>query len=340
MQPDCQYRISRLPMAQDSVHAPLCAPTTAGRHTWWRSVAADLAVVSVLTLAIFLIAIRFELSERLSQWELRHESWQVDELPVTLVVLFSGLMWFSWRRTRQAQQEIRERMAAQQQVLALLVSNRDLARQLLLVQENERRTLARELHDELGQNCTAIRADATYILHARPGDSIGIAASAQRIAATAEAVYGLVRTMLRRLRPMTLDSLGLVPALHELCEQWEEQTGISCGFFPFAVPEDLDDPVCITLFRLVQEGLTNVARHAHATQVRIELRRDDGNRQLMLSIEDDGCGMAAGSDAPAGFGLTGMRERVANLQGRLQIGSAPGQGVRIEAMLPVTRAGA
>lgn len=326
-------------MAHSQANAPLSQATAASPHAWRGSIAADLALVAAFTITAFFLAIQFELSERLSHWELRHESWQVDELPVTLVVLFSGLMWFSWRRTRQAQREFAERMAAQKQVVALLVSNRDLARQLLLVQENERRTLARELHDELGQNCTAIRADASYILHAREDDSAGIRASAGRIAATSEALYGLVKTMLRRLRPMTLDSLGLVPALHEMCEQWEEQTGIGCGFFPSDVPEDLDDALCITLFRLVQEGLTNVARHAQAGQVRIELRPDDGKQQLMLSIEDDGRGMAASGGGQAGFGLTGMRERVATLHGRLQVGSAPGQGVRIEAVLPVTRAG-
>jgi signal transduction histidine kinase len=327
-------------MAQDFVHSPTSARTDAGRHTGWRSVATDLGIVIVLTATAFLLSIRFELSERISEWELRHETWQVDELPGTLVVLFAGSLWFSWRRTRQAQREIHERMAAQKQVVTLLVSNRDLARQLILMQENERRTLARELHDELGQNCTAIRADATYILHARPDDRAGITASAQRIAATSEALYGLVKTMLRRLRPMTLDSLGLVPALQELCELWEEQTGVSCAFFPFAVPEELDDPTCITLYRLVQESLTNVARHAHATQVRVELRRDDGNGQLRLSIEDNGCGFTGGSEIQAGFGLTGMRERVASLQGRLHIGDQPGQGVRIEAVLPVRGGGA
>lgn len=326
-------------MAHPSANAPLNESTATGSHAWRGTVAVDLALVAAFTITAFFLAIQFNLSERLSHWELRHESWQVDELPVTLVVLFSGLMWFSWRRTRQAQREFGERMAAQKQVVALLVSNRDLARQLLLVQENERRTLARELHDELGQNCTAIRADASYILHAREGDSDGIRASAGRIAATSEALYGLVKTMLRRLRPMTLDSLGLVPALHEMCEQWEEHTGIGCGFFPRDVPEDLDDALRITLFRLVQEGLTNVARHAQAGQVRIELRPDDGKQQLMLSIEDDGRGMAASGAVQPGFGLTGMRERVATLHGRLQVGSAPGQGVRIEAMLPVTRAG-
>jgi len=318
-------------MAQDPVH------TAPSRPAWWRSVAADLGIVTLLTLAAFLLATRFELSERIAEWELRHESWQVDELPGTLVVLLAGLLWFCWRRTRQARREMHERMAAQQQVVRLLVSNRDLAHQLIVMQENERRTLARELHDELGQNCTAIRADATYILHACPGDSAGVTASAQRIAATSEALYGMVKTMLRRLRPMTLDSLGLVPALQELCELWEEQTGIGCAFFPCAVPDELDDLVSITLFRLVQESLTNVARHAHASQVRIELRRSDCGEQLTLRIEDDGRGMAAGA-GQAGFGLTGMRERVASLQGRLRIDAGPGQGVRIEALLPLAGA--
>jgi two-component system sensor histidine kinase UhpB len=298
-------------------------------------VAADLAVVALVTAASFFLAAEFELSERLSRWEQRYESWQVDELPVTLLVLLSGLIWFSWRRTRQALREIRERMVVEKEVVALLTSNRDLARQLILVQENERRALARELHDELGQNCTGIRADAAYILHARPGDHAGIMASAQRITATSEALHRLVNQMLRRLRPATIDSLGLVPALQELCENWEEQTGVSCGFFPYAVPDQLDEPTCITLFRLVQEGLTNVTRHAHATRVRVELRCGEGERALMLSVEDDGCGMAQDGGRQAGFGLIGMRERVAALEGRLQISSHPGCGVRIDAMLPM-----
>jgi glucose-6-phosphate-specific signal transduction histidine kinase len=327
-------------MTQHLVDAPPGAPANVTRHAYWSGVVLDLAVVAVLTVAVFLFAIRFELSERLTDWEQRYESLQVDELPLTLMVLLSGLIWFSWRRTRQAQREVGERILAEKQIAALLASNRDLARQLILAQENERRALARELHDEIGQNCTAIRADATYILHARSGDSAGVTASAQRIAATSEALYKLVKEMLRRLRPMTLDSLGLEPALHELCEHWEEQTGVSCGFFPFAVPEDLDDPTCITVFRLVQEGLTNVARHADARKVRVELRRSGCSQQLMLSIEDDGRGMCPSRGGQAGFGLTGMRERVAGLQGWLQISSSPGQGVRIEAALPIAGAAA
>ncbi|MET0964622.1 MAG: ATP-binding protein [Noviherbaspirillum sp.] len=310
------------------------AASGARKNAYWGGVMRDLAVVALVTGGFFLVAIRLELSERMVHWERGYESWQVDELPLTLVCLLTGLIWFSWRRARQAQREFAERMLAEKQVTALLASNRDLARQLILAQESERRALARELHDEVGQNCTAIRADATYILNARPGDGAGVLASARRIAGTSEALYGLVNEMLRRLRPMTLDSLGLAPALQELCENWEEQTGVECGFFPCAIPEDLDDPTSIALFRLVQEGLTNVARHARAGRVRVELRRSDCNRRLLLSIEDDGCGMDTGQRMHAGFGLTGMRERVAGLQGRLQLSSSPGNGTRIDVTLP------
>ena len=315
-------------------------PDDARKNAYWGGVMRDLALIVLITAGFFLFAVRSELSERMGRWERGYESWQVDELPLTLVCLLTGLVWFSWRRARQAQREFAERILVEHQVTGLLASNRDLARQLILAQENERRALARELHDELGQNCTAIRADATYILNARPDDSDGVLASARRIAGTSEALYGLVKEMLRRLRPMTLDSLGLEPALQELCENWEEQTGVGCGFFPFAVPEDLDDPTCITLFRLVQESLTNVARHANAGQVRVELRCSDCRQRLLLSIEDDGCGMDAGQGVHAGFGLTGMRERVAGLQGRLQLSSSPGKGTRIDVTLPFAGAAA
>ena len=329
-----QYLVDSPPDALVNEQKPAC-----WKDTYWSSVVFDLAVIAVLTAGFFNLAVWFELSERLTHWEKGYESWQVDELPLTLVCLLSGLIWFSWRRVRQAQREATERILAEKQVAALLANNRDLTRQLIQAQENERRALARELHDEIGQSCTAIRADATYILNARPEDGAGVAASAQRIAGTSEALYRLVKEMLRRLRPMTLDSLGLEPALHELCESWEEQTGISCAFFPFAVPDNLDDPTCIALFRLVQEGLTNVARHANAGQVRIELRRSKCGRRLMLSMEDDGRGMDVGKAVLTGFGLTGMRERVAGLQGELHISSSPGNGLRVDVVLPIMEAG-
>lgn len=285
-------------------------------------------------LAFFVLAADLELSEKIARWGMGYEPWQVDELPLSLLVLSLGLAWFAFRRAAEARREVAERIRAQARVAELLARNRELAQGLILAQENERRALARELHDEVGQNCTAIRAEASYVMHAPAGDREAIVASAERIARISENLYGLVRNMLKRLRPAALDSLGLESALQELCETWEEQSGIACGFFPRQIPAGLDDSTCITLFRLVQEGLTNVARHSGADQVRIDLHPSADGERLALSIADNGCGLARPEGAHPGFGLIGMGERVAALHGDIRFSSEPGRGLRIEVELP------
>ena len=140
--------------------------------------------------------------------------------------------------------------------------------------------------------------------------------------------------MLHRLRPAALDSLGLAAALQELCENWEVQHGVACGFFPRDVPPDLDDSTCITLFRLVQEALTNVARHSGADQVRIDLHPTADGQSLALTVQDNGRGIALPNDGMRGFGLIGMRERVAGLGGQIQIQNAATGGLCIKVNLP------
>lgn len=297
----------------------------------------DLLAVLLLVLLFFMAAATVELSEQVASWTRGHEYWQVDELPLTIVVLALALAWFGLRRTREAGRALDERIRAEQRITELLTHNRDLAQRLILAQETERRTLARELHDEVGQCCTAIRADARYIRQAPASDLDGARAAADRVAAAAQLLHNQIREMLRRLRPAGLDSLGLEAALQELCETWEEQTGIACAFFPREVPATLDDATNIALLRLVQEGLTNVARHAGADQVRIDLHRSGSN--MALSISDNGNGMPAGADMHSGLhgglGLLGMRERVAGLNGTLSFPAATGAGFRIEVQLPI-----
>ena len=296
----------------------------------------DLLVVLLLVVLFFVLAATVELSERIAIWARGYEYWQVDELPLTIVVLALALAWFGLRRTREAGRALDERIRAEARVAELLAHNRDLAQRLILAQETERRTLARELHDEVGQCCTAIRADALYIRQAPATDADGSRAAADRVAAAAESLHMHIRDMLRRLRPAGLDSLGLEAALQELCETWEEQTGIACAFFPRAIPVALDDATSIALLRLVQEGLTNVARHAGADQVRINLCRSGDN--MALSISDNGNGVTAAGlrgGLHGGLGLLGMRERVAGLHGTLVFPALPGTGFRIEAQLPL-----
>jgi len=295
----------------------------------------DLAVVSIVVLAYGVLAIRLELSEVFTRWSAGYEAWQLDELTGSLFVVAAGLAWFAFRRMSEARRELRERIAAEARVARLLEENRALTRKVLVAQEEERLALARDLHDELGQRCTALRAEASLLQHAARS-APDIARIAERIASAADTQQTLARDLLRRLRPPMLDSLGLDPALQELCRAWEEQHGVECAFLPSSLPERIDDYVAITVYRLVQEALTNVARHAGATRVTVRLNgRTASSSTLELDIADDGRGMASTGGSHPGLGLEGMRERVASLAGSMTLAGEPGRGVRIAISLPV-----
>jgi two-component system sensor histidine kinase UhpB len=314
-----------------------------------RPVLADVFAVACVTAATFLAAVRFELHEAFSGWVSGYERWQLDELPVTLLALASALTWFALRRWRHAEAEIERRLAAERRIVELAARNRDLARELIVAQERERRALARELHDELGQMCNAIHVEAACIVNlAGRGDAATAAATtaaARRIAASAQGLYLLVRDMLNRLRPAALDELGLVPALEGLCDAFEARTRIACRFAGDPLCAPVDEATAIALYRAVQEALSNVARHAAATSVEVRLRREAGEgaqgprERLVLTIDDDGRGME--QSAPrSGFGLLGMQERVAALGGALTLDSAPGRGLRLQMAIPAPLPGA
>ena len=125
-----------------------------------KPVLADLLAVAGFTAATFLGAAQFELHEAFSRWVSGYERWQLDELPLSLLALASGLSWFALRRWRDAVAEIGRRLAAERRIAELATRNRDLARELIVAQESERRALARELHDELDQMCNAIDVEA------------------------------------------------------------------------------------------------------------------------------------------------------------------------------------
>lgn len=290
----------------------------------------DLALVLALAGAAFVLAGLFELHEAMSRWTARWEFWQIDELPTALTVLAFGLAWFAFRRRAEAAAALRLRAQAQAEALRLLAHNRELARQLINLQESERRALARELHDELGQRCNAIRVEAAYIQRAQ--DPLQIAAAAARTAATAESLYQNVRSLLRRLRPAELDELGLVAAVQALCEAWEERSGVACVFHHDGALDGLGEALDTALYRVAQEALSNVIRHARASRVRIGLQRTAPDR-LLLRVDDDGCGFSPQRDT-RGLGLLGAGERAAALGGELQIDSAPGAGTRLRLSLP------
>lgn len=307
----------------------------------------DLLTVLLVVLGYVLMAARWNLSEHFNRLALHFESWQLDELPLTLMLLALGMCWFAFRRLRELQAALAQKTRAERRIAELLHHNSALSQKLITVQEDERRLIARELHDEFGQGCTAIRVEASLIQHQSAADG-PMHAGAQRIAQAAEHLYSHVKDLLQSLRPQVLDSLGPEAAFAELCDAWERQTGIACRF----VVQWADDPRCrqeawgdalgITLYRLIQESLTNVSRHARATEVTVRLTTGSEPRpQVVLSIEDNGVGLRTPSgpqdaEAPlSGFGLLGMRERVAACQGQFELLAVPSGGLQVRVQLPL-----
>lgn len=208
--------------------------------------------------------------------------------------------------------------------------NRALTRHSLRVQEEERRYLAQELHDELGQSLSAIKVMAASLRHVSEG---GEAASV--IMGQCDRLFGVVRGMMRRLRPLMLDELGLIPSLHDMVETWRlRHPDIDIRLEIDEAVEDAVDSAKIHLFRIVQESLTNIAKHAKPTAVRIELGLAGASVRLVVS--DDGQGFDL-VQPRAGFGLHGIAERVASLEGQFRLLTAPGQGVSLDILIPCER---
>lgn len=209
--------------------------------------------------------------------------------------------------------------------------NERLTRLSLQIQEEERRNLARELHDEMGQAISAVKAIAWSLLQRLQGQDSSLAQGAEKIGSIASEMSGQVRTMLSRLRPAILDELGLVPALQLMVQEWNDtHKGQQCLLSADPDFPVLDEQQQIHLYRIVQEALTNVARHAQATRVHLELL---GGDPLRVSISDNGQGFDP-QQQPNGRGLAGMRERCQVLGGRMLVSSAAGAGVRISISFP------
>jgi signal transduction histidine kinase len=294
----------------------------------------DKWVIAALTLATWLIASYFELHELQVEHVAKLERWQVDEMPLALMVLTAGLAWYSWRRRRESEAQLVLRRQAESRAEALLARNRELAQQLISVQEGERVALARELHDEFGQMCTAIRAETAFMRHCVRGDWDAALLCASRVDMAAQSLYQLVRNMLCRLRPADLDSLGLGAALGMLCSSWSERSGIACDVDCPGL-ESLPEATGIAVYRIVQEGLTNIARHSGATHVAVRIDMGSPSRpELRVNIRDNGCGMDTRATR-RGLGQMGMVERAAALGGELEITSLPGQGVLLQLVFPL-----
>lgn len=208
---------------------------------------------------------------------------------------------------------------------------RNAFRRIVEAQELERRRLARELHDETGQALTSILLGLKGLDDSVEGtdERAAVAGLRELVVATLQDV----RRLAVELRPKVLDDFGLVPALERLTESFADQTGIDVRFESGLAEARLAPEIETALYRIVQESLTNVVKHAYAHLVSIVLTRKPD--AIALVIEDDGTGFDPGRTREGGFGLEGMRERVGLLEGKLQIESREGAGTTIVAEVPL-----
>lgn len=297
----------------------------------------DLAIVALVTLSVGLLSVYFELGESTFAATRRWESLQLDELPAVLLGLSLTLTWFAWRRYGDARAELIRRRAAEARLASLLLDNRRLSQQYLQLQESERKLLARELHDELGQYLNAIKLDAVAIQQRADG-AMPIASASSAIIRHTDHLYAIVRDLIRQLRPVGLDELGLKAALEQHVNDWRPRLpGVD---FTVTLQGDLDtvgEPLALALYRLLQEGMTNLSRHARAEHVEIRVLRchssPHATDEVVVSMVDDGCG-ADLSERKFGLGLIGMRERVEMLGGQFHVTTEPARGFGVLARIP------
>jgi two-component system, NarL family, sensor histidine kinase UhpB len=312
----------------------------AAQKAVWR----DTLVVACATATMAILCAQFDFSEALRRWTAPWERFQLDELPAVLVVLAAGLAWLAARRYAEAGRELRRRESAESQLEAALADNRRLSQQYVLLQEAERKSLARELHDELGQYLNVIKLDAVTcregLAHGSSGHTAGLHERAEAIIANCNHIHAALTSLIRQLRPVGLDELGLAAALEHCVDTWRPRLPEArLDLHLIGELDDLTEAVKLTVYRVLQEGLNNVAKHARARRVAMEVQRtgEPGGpvgQLIRVTIVDDGIGMD--TKAPTqGLGLIGMRERVAALAGQLEITSAPGRGFELRARIPV-----
>jgi signal transduction histidine kinase len=282
------------------------------------SVSRDMALVAAAAVLAAWLAARFQLLELMFDVTRRFERLQLDEWPSVILVFALCMVVLYARRHAQLRNALAE--------------NRHLVRRLMEVQEDERRWLTRELHDELGQTLTAIRFDVLALPQT---------AAARRVADNVDRVFAAAGNLVRRLTPTALEDLGLPAALEVCVARWRVthprlvvQLSMNSG------TESLGQTVELALYRIVQEALTNCVRHAGARHFNIALRRDVRERgDLVLELRDDGAGLQVDGVRPLGCGLAGMRERAAMLGGRMDLLSEPGRGVTIRVEIPARQEG-
>ncbi len=266
--------------------------------------------------------------------------------PIVINGRLVGILNLESRQPGFYDDRYRERVAALTRPAATAIHNaqrfarqRKLTRQIVTIQEEERRRLAYELHDDAGQALTALKIGLELLSDSLAGAEPKLQAQVQEIKAVAVETAVRIRQLAHGLRPPALDAIGLNRTLDGLCRDQASLTGLTIRYHGAHIP-GIPEPIKINLYRVCQEALTNVVRHAAATEVQVTLYTDD--QHIGLTVIDNGQGFNVQQadlllDRQPGLGLTAARERIEQLDGQLTIQSTPGAGVRLDAIIPWRR---
>lgn len=268
------------------------------------------------------------------------QSLQTSRLSVLTSALFCLLAFGLYLRgstklhesTQKRAQDLQYEKAKLEGLVALRTAELErLANHLINVQERERERLARELHDELGSLLTAAKFDVARVKSRLPTEPPELHERLSHLTNTLNAGIAIKRKIIEDLRPSSLSNLGLPAALEILTQEFRANTQLPVDISVDEVT--LNEGQQLGVYRLVQEALTNIAKHARATQVQVLVKNYMNHIEVVVS--DDGVGFDAGKSKHASHGLSGMRQRMHALKGRLELNSAPGQGTTIKAILPL-----
>jgi signal transduction histidine kinase len=232
--------------------------------------------------------------------------------------------------------DITQRIEAEQELTRSREQLRNLSAYLQSAREQERTSIAREVHDDLGQALTALNMDVSWLNKKLPKREDSLIRKTESMMTLIDMTIQSVKRISSELRPGLLDDLGLTAAVEWQASQFKEHTGISCDLTLESEDMDVDQGSATAIFRIFQETLTNVARHAGATQVDVSLKKDNSN--LLLTVKDNGKGITRSQLSNSrSFGLIGMRERALTLGGDVSITGKRNKGTTLVLRVPVER---